>query len=258
MTAVRGAVHVLEYNLLEYRRVWRGSLTQSFISPVLFLGAMGFGLGALVNRHSGGVAGIPYLAFLGPGLLAAACMQTAVGEMTFPVMGKTTWQRIYHSQLAAPIEVGGIVAGELLFVAVRTGLSALAGYLVLLAFQIPRSPLGALAVPAGILVGLAFGAPILAFSVSQTRDFAFSVLFRFVINPMFLFAGAFFPVSQLPRAVEVLAEVTPLYHGVSLIRGLILGRLGAADAAVHVAVLLAYLVPGAVLAAWALRRKLVG
>lgn len=251
-----GAVHVLEQDLLVYRRVWRGSVLVSFLSPVLFLSAIGFGLGALVNRGSGGVAGLPYVAFLAPGLLATTAMQTGAIEATYPIMGKVRWDRTYEAMLATPLAIADLVVGDLTWLALRSLLVSAVFYVVMLLFGLPRGPLSALAVVAGGLTGLAFAAPIYAFSTQQENDSGFSALQRFVIVPLFLFGGAFFPITKLPLLLQLVALLTPLYHGVALARGLALDRISVAEAAVHVAVLLLYIALGVTLSWLGLRRRL--
>lgn len=251
-----GALHVLEEDLAVYRRVWRGSLLTSFLSPVLFLSAIGFGLGALVNRGSGGVAGLPYVAFLAPGLLATTAMQTGTIEATYPIMAKVRWDRIYEAMLATPLSLADLVIGDLAWLALRSLAVSAVFYLVMLAFGLPRGPFSVLAVLAGGLTGLSFAAPIYAFATQQENDSGFSALQRFVIVPLFLFGGAFFPITKLPLLLQVLAYLTPLYHGVALARGLALDRIRPGEAALHVAVLLAYILAGAALGWLGLRKRM--
>src|SRR5947209_11059028 len=97
------------YWLAVYRRVWLGSAISSFAAPLLYLGALGFGLGSLVNRSGGGLAGVPYVEFVAPGLLAATAMQTGSGEASYPVMGAIKWQRQYHAMLASPLDTVDLV-----------------------------------------------------------------------------------------------------------------------------------------------------
>jgi lipooligosaccharide transport system permease protein len=249
------ATRVFTYNAMGYRHTWRGSIFISFISPILFLTAMGVGLGTLVNR--GHALGVPYRDFIAPGLLAATAMQTASGEMTYPVMAKTLWMKTYESMLATPLRVLDVVAGELLWAGARLLLVSTIFYVVLLVAGAVRSPLGVLAILAATLTGLAFAAPIYAFSATQSRDLLFSVLFRFVITPLFLLGGTFFPLTRLPAALQAVAWLTPLAHGVDLTRGLTLGQLGWADAGIDVAVLLIYFAAGTAAALYALRRRMV-
>lgn len=246
-----------EYWLAVYRRTWRGSVFNSLISPVLFLAAMGVGLGSLVNGGTGTVAGVQYAEYLAPGLLAAAVMQTAQGEATWPVMGAIKWDRTYLGMLATPLTVTDVLFGHLLFMTMRVTMVATAFTAVTALFGLVHSAVGALlAIPAGVLTGTAFAAPIAAFSATQVRETGFILLYRFGVVPMFLFSGTFFPVSQLPVALQPIAWVTPLWHGVSLCRDLALSRGSALVMAGHAAYLVVVTVVGVVLARRAYHRRL--
>jgi lipooligosaccharide transport system permease protein len=253
------ATRVLQRNLLVYRRTWRGSLFSSFMTPLLYLTAMGIGLGSLMeSRGTTLLGGYDYLHFLGPGILAASVMQSAVFESTFPVMGKIMWRRNYEAMLATPLEVRHLLIGELLWIGFRCLTIALVFLGILTLFEIPRGPLAVLAVPAAILTGLAFSAAVIAFSATQRNDAGFSWMFRFIINPLFLFSGTFFPVTQLPDPIEWLAAATPLYHGVALVRGTILSDAASLAAwPLHVGYLVVFFGGAAVLAHRLLRRRLV-
>ncbi len=255
--AIGGAARVLQRNLLVYRRTWRGSLFGSFLTPLLYLTAMGIGLGQLVGK--GGTAlpgGVDYLHFLGPGILASTCMQTASFESTYPIMGKISWRRNYEAILATPMEVHHLLIGELGWIGFRLMTMSTVFLIVLTLFGIPRSPLALLAIPFAMLTGLAFAAPIIAFAATRHNDSGFAALFRFVINPLFLFSGTFFPVSSLPDAIEGIAAATPLYHGVALVRGAILDGMPA-DWPLHLGYLLVFLAVTGYIAFRLLRRRLV-
>jgi len=252
-----GPLRVLEHDAVVYRRTWRGSMLVSFISPLLFLAAMGVGLGNLVHNGTGTVEGVSYVRFLAPGLMAAAAMQTAVVEMTYPIMGKVHWQRIYEAMLATPLAVRDLLIGEVAWLTIRLTMVATVFFVVMVAFGTVRAPLALVAIPAAVLTGLAFGAPVLAFSATQTRDSGFAALNRFIVLPLFLLSGPFFPIEQLPRLLESVAWVAPLAHGVALTRGAVLGTLGAGSALVHVIVLGAYAVSGVVVARGTLTRRLI-
>jgi lipooligosaccharide transport system permease protein len=216
---------------------------------------MGIGLGTLIR---GDVAGHDYIHFLGPGILAATCMQSAVFEATFPVLGKIAWRRNYEAMLATPLDVRHLVGGELLWVAFRVLTISSVFLVVLTGFGIARWPSAALAVPAAILTGVAFSSVVMAFAATQRTGEGFSWMFRFIINPLFLFSGTFFPLSQLPDAAEWAAALTPLYHGVALVRGTVLAEpefLGAWP--LHVAYLAGMLAIGAWLAHRLLKRRLM-
>ena len=251
------AVRVLEHRYLLYRRSWRGSIFNSFLAPVLFLASIGLGLGAFVQPGALPL-GIPYIVFLAPGLLAASAMQTAAGESTFPVMGGLIWARSFQAMVASPIRATDVVLGFLGWIAVRLTLvcTIYAAVVVLLGAAI--SPGIVLAIPAGVLTGMAFAAPIAAFSATQRDGEWFNALFRFGITPLFLFSGTFFPVSQLPWFLQVVAWLTPLFHGVSLARALALGYASAEPLAtcVHLAYLTALVIAGVVLAIRTFRGRL--
>src|SRR5438067_11088438 len=125
--------------LSAYRRVWRGTAVTTVVVPILNLLAMGYGLGALVDRH-GGVSGMAYAAFLGPGLLAAAVLQTAADEGTFPVMGALRWTRTYYAMSATPLTSRDIFVGHLLFVLGRAVSGAAVFLVVLVVFRLVDHP----------------------------------------------------------------------------------------------------------------------
>jgi len=257
VTAVGPALRVFEYNFAVYRRSWRGSVMVSFISPLLFLTAMGIGLGSLVNRGGGGVGGVPYLLFLAPGLLATTAMQTGTIEMTYPIMAKVYWERTFEGMLATPIRTRDIVVGEVLWIFTRLLLVESLFFAVMLMFRIPATPTAGFAIFAGVLTGMAFALPVMAFSATQSNDSGFAVLQRFVVMPLFLFGGAFFPLARLPAALQLVAWLTPLSHGVALSRALTLGHFQPGPGAIDLAVLLLYVLAGLVAASITLRRRLV-
>jgi lipooligosaccharide transport system permease protein len=214
---------------------------------------MGVGLGTYVDRSgtaSAALGGLSYLQFLAPGLLAATTMQTAAFEATFPIMGGLTWQKTFHAMYATPISPRDIVVGNLVWIAIRLTSTAAIFTAVMTVFGAAASPLILLGIPAAVLTGMAFAAPIAAFSATQRTPEKFNAVFRFGITPLFLFSGTFFPISNLPAAIQPIAWLSPLWHGVELSRGLALGTIGAdpVRAVLHVAVLTAILVVGSVLA----------
>jgi len=252
-----GAQHVLEHHLTVYRRTWKGSLFMSFLSPVLFLAAMGLGLGSLIARGPvRTIDGVSYLVFLAPGLLAASAMQAAFVETTYPIMARIQWQRTYEGMLATPIAVLDVLVGEFGWLTFRLALSSCAFFFVMLLFGTVHSVLAVLAIVAAILTGLAFAAPILSWTATRRTDQSFALIGRFVITPLFLLGGVFFPLHQLPQVIQGIAWLTPLAHGVALARSLSLGVL-APSAGIHVAVLLLYAAIGITAARISLQRRLV-
>jgi lipooligosaccharide transport system permease protein len=173
-------------------------------------------------------------------------------------MNKIMWGRNYEAMLSTPLGVRSIVLGELAWMSFRIGSLAATFLVILTVFGITRSPLAILAVPVAMLIGTAFAACLIAFTATQKNDVGFSAIFRFVVNPLFLFSGTFFPLTQLPDALQAAAWATPLFHGVQLVRGLILGDLNLALAPLHLAYLLVMLGIGVVLADRNLRRRMAG
>ena len=250
---------VWQRNFLVYKRLWHRSIAFGFLQPVLFLTAMGIGVGALMSSQDlAAFGGVPYIDWLGPGLLTAMAMQTATFESTYPIMNKIMWGRNYEAMLSTPLTTRNIIIGELFWVAFRIGTLATVFLVVLTIFGIVRSPVAILAVPVAVLVGTAFSSCLVAFTATQRNDVGFSAIFRFVINPLFLFSGTFFPLTNLPDTIQWVAWLTPLFHGVQLIRGLVLDSLDWAAAPIHLGYLGAMLVIGVVLADRTLRRRMAG
>jgi len=228
-------VRPLQFWLTNYRRTWRGSIYSDVVNPVLYLGAMGLGLGTLVDAHgTASLGGVSYLAFIAPGLLAASAMQTAMGESTYPVLGSVKWLKTYYAAIATPLRPSDLFRGHLLFTTLRLATTSAIFMAVMAAFGAIGSPWAVAALPAAVLTGLAFGAPIEAYAITRQKDTSFALLFRFGIIPLFLFSGTFFPVTQLPAIVRPLAYVTPLWHGVALCRSLSLGSATPGASAIHV------------------------
>ena len=250
-------VRALQYWMYQYKRTWRGSITTSFLYPVLYLTAMGVGLGSLVDRHAHDVDHVRYLLFLAPGLLASTAMQIGGNDATYPVLGAIKWDRTYYAMLATPLRVLDVLLGHLGWIAVRLLTVSTIYVAVMAAFGTVRSPWVLMAVPAAVLTGLAFSAPIAAFAATQEKDSVFSTLYRLVLIPLFLFSGTFFPVSQLPRGLQLLADATPLYHGVALCRDLTLGQLHAGSDTVHALYLAVLVTAGFLVALHNYRRRLV-
>jgi lipooligosaccharide transport system permease protein len=250
-----GMTHVLEHRALQYRRTFRSSVFSSFLSPILFLTAMGIGLGGYVDR-SGGAAlgGLTYLQFLAPGLLAATAMQTGAFEGTFPIINGLNWNRMFHAMYATPLSPRDIALGNLAWMAVRLAMIATIFTLVIVAFGAAHSPLVVLGIPVAVLTGMAFAAPIAAFAATQRTPASFNIIFRFGVMPLFLFSGTFFPIESLPAFLQPIAWLSPLWHGVDLARGLVLGTVTQYPAVMlaHFLILTAIVV----IATWATARNI--
>jgi lipooligosaccharide transport system permease protein len=259
VTTVALAARPLEFFFAQYRRVWRGTVISSAVTPIVYLLALGWGLGQFVDPGDlefGGQS-YSYLELVAPGLLAATAMQVATFESSWPVLSAIKWDRQYHAMLATPIRVDDVVLGHQSFIVLRILGTASVYAIVITAFGAMESPLGILAIPVAGLVGLAFSSCVAAWGARSETDSSFVAIFRFLILPMFLFSGTFFPISELPGALQLVAYLTPLWHGVDLCRQLTLGDVYLASALAHVAALLAWSVLGLTLARITYRRRLV-
>jgi lipooligosaccharide transport system permease protein len=247
-----------EHWLAQYKRVWRGTIGTSLVNPILYVTALGVGLGTIVDQTQNTPGGVPYLDYVAPGLLAAAAMQTATAESSWPVMAAIKWSRVYHAMIATPLTERDAFVGHQLFVITRVFTSAAAYLAVIAAFGAVASWWGILTVPAAVLIGTAFSMPMAALAAAIDDDRTFVTIFRFLIVPMFLFSGTFFPITQLPLAFELAAYVTPIWHGVELCRMLTLGTIEVGRALGHAAYLLAWTLVGFELARRSYRRRLLG
>jgi lipooligosaccharide transport system permease protein len=251
------AVREFRYWMTNYRRTWRGTIYSSVLNPLLYLGAIGIELGALVNRHaSAKLGGIGYLAFLAPGLLAAAAMETGIGESTYPVLGSVKWRRTYYAAASTPLRPSDLFHGHLLFTTLRLAMNCAVFVAVMAAFGAVKSPWVLAALPAAVLTGLAFAVPIEAWAITVLKDTSFALIFRFGMIPLFLFSGTFFPVSLLPGWARPIAYATPLWHGVVLCRSLSLGTVTAGGALLHVGYLAVLAGAGIVVGHRTYRRRL--
>jgi lipooligosaccharide transport system permease protein len=225
--------------------------------PLFYLGALGFGLGSLVNKHgTASLGGVSYLAFVAPAILASGAMNTAMGEASYPVYGSVKWNRIYLAAQATPLRAGDIYRGHLMFMTMRIAMNTALITVYMAAFGATTSAWVVLAWPAATLTGLAFAAPIAAWAVMVKADTTFAYLFRFGMMPLMLFSGTFFPLSQLPGWLRLLAYVTPLWQGVDLCRMLSLGDVDVPRALIHVTYLTALSALGIWLGARTYRRRL--
>ncbi len=256
----RTALLVVEERWLWYRRNWRATAISSLLQPLLFLVAFGVGFGSLIDADDRAVqftGGVSYLAYLAPALLVIGAVQTAAFESTYPILSAFKWQRTYWAVTATPVTSGQLAGGQLTWIALRLTLSAAAYLLVVTLFGAMQGWAILAALACAVLCGMAFSAPLVAFSAAQEGEGAvFAAVFRFVVVPMTLFSGTFFPISQLPGWIQPLAWISPLWHGTELARGAALGTVALWPAVGHVAYLSALLLAGVLLSRWRFRVRL--
>ena len=207
---------------LASRSVWL-AIVSGFFEPLFYLMAMGQGLGSLVGTVSGPAGQqLSYAAFIAPGLLAASAMNGAVYDATFGFFIKLKYAKLYDGMLATPLGPVDIALGEIGWALLRGGMYS-AGFLgIMLIVGSISSAWALLALPAALFVAFAFASIGIA-STSFMRSWQDFDLVQLAVLPMFLFSATFFPLSVYPPAVQWLVQAFPLYHAVSLIRGLTTG-----------------------------------
>ena len=243
--------------LVMYRRTWRSSIWSSVFGPLFYLGAMGYGLGSLVDVHgTAALGGVPYVVFVAPAVLAVQAMNSGLTNAMFPVFGGIHWNKIYIAARATMLRPADIYRGSLLFILMRITMNSACFLVFMAAFGLIRSWWALLLLPAAVLLGVAFAAPTAAWAVTLRSQTPMNYVFRFGSVPLMLFSGTFFPVSQLPGWLRPIAYATPLWHGAALCRSLSLGTVTAGSAGVHVGYLTAMAAIGLLLGNRSFYRRL--
>ena len=221
----RRAARLVERNVMVYRRTWM-VIFSGFFEPLFYLLGIGFGIGTLVGTITGpeGQA-IPYTLYVAPALMASSAMNGAIYDSTFNVFFKLRYAKTYDAVLATPLGIGDVAIGEITWALLRGSIYAAGFIVVMLALGLVASPWAVFALPAAMLIGFAFAAVGVAVTtfVRSWRDFD---LVQIVLLPLFLFSATFYPISVYPEPLQIVVALTPLYHGVSLLRGLTTGAVG--------------------------------
>jgi lipooligosaccharide transport system permease protein len=251
------ARYLVERNLLVYRRIWP-VVFSGFFEPLFYLFGVGVGIGQLVGDVTGpGGQPVTYAAFVAPGLLAASAMNGAIYESTMNIFFKLKYGKVYEAILATPVGPRDIAVGEIIWCQARGALYA-SGFLVVVAALglLPAGLwMGLLALPAAVLIGFAFGAVGMA-ATTFMRSWQDFDLVQMVILPLFLFSATFFPLDVYPPAIQPLLQLSPLYHGVALLRSLTLGSFDVAMLG-HVAFLVVMAAVGIAIAGRRIERLLL-
>jgi lipooligosaccharide transport system permease protein len=220
-----GSRYVLEARLANMKKFAMIIFMYSVANPLLYLLAIGAGVGTLINRSSGGIDGVPYLVFLAPALLANAAIQGSMDETIFPTLSGFLWNKTFFGMNSTPLSGRAIALGVYWAAMVRNIFTVTCYYLVMAAFGVLKAPHAWLALPAGILAGAAFGAVMLAFAGNvKNEDHFFTFVGRFVIQPMFFLSGTFFPLESIPIYLRWIGWISPLWHATDLGRYLTYGH----------------------------------
>ncbi|MEY2566795.1 MAG: lipooligosaccharide transport system permease protein [Actinomycetota bacterium] len=215
------ALHVAERNAVSYRRNWR-YLATGVVEPFLYLLSIGIGVGALVGTVPVSGHEVSYQKFVAPALLASSAMNGAVFDATFNFFFKIKYAHTFDAMLATPLGVGDVALGEMGWSLARSTLYALCFLLTMTAFGLTASWWAVLALPSATLIGLAFAGVGMA-TTTYMRSWVHFDYVNLVLIPLFLFSATFFPISRYPEALRWVVRATPLYQGVALERGLVLG-----------------------------------
>lgn len=212
---------VLQRNLLVYTKYWRSSMMFNFVEPMLYLAALGVGLGTYIPQ----IEGMSYLQFIAPGLLASSTMWATSFECTYGSFIRLQVQKSYHAIITTPVSLDEVVLGDIAFGAFKSILYGSVILVVLLLLGFVASPLALLVPLVLLLSGLVFAQLSMIWTSLAPNFEVFAYYFTLVLTPMFLFSGIFFPLENLPLAARYLAWLTPLFHTVQLCRGLVSGQL---------------------------------
>ena len=221
--AARGALFVTEARLRTMLKwIWL-IIGIAIANPVLYLVSIGLGVGAYIDKNTGGmgVDGVSYITFLAPALLATAAIQGAIDESVFPTLEGFKWNKTFFSMNATPLSGNHIAMGVFFNSLIRITFTAVMYWLVMLAFGVLESPRAWLAIFTAIMAGAAFGALMQALAgLLENENIFFTVLNRFVIMPLFLFSGTFYPLTNMPIYLQWVGWISPLWHATELGRWL--------------------------------------
>ena len=223
----RGAWYVAEYRLRNSLKWWQAIVAFGIGNPVLYLASIGIGVGALVTRNVGaqGVDGVAYLTFLAPALLSTAAIQGAMEEVTFPTMHGFLWRKVFYAMNATAITGKQIAQGVIIAAMMRAIFTTTVYAIVLWICGAFTGPSALWALPASLFAGAAFAAVMLAVTVRFLKaDSVFSLVNRFVIAPMFMFSGTYYPLESMPHALQAVGWLSPLWHATDIGRALMYGR----------------------------------
>jgi lipooligosaccharide transport system permease protein len=217
-------VHVIERNVVAYRRMWL-IFVAGFAEPFLFLLSIGVGVGSLVGTLTVGGQPVEYDEFVAPGLLAAAAMNGAAFDATFNFFFKFKWAKTFDAMLATPIGTLDIVFGELGWSIVRGTFYSGTFLAAMAVLGLATSPWAILCLPAAMLIGFAFAGAGMG-ATTFMRSFVDFDYVNIILLPLFLFSATFFPISEYPPVLQWIVRCSPLYQGVALCRGLAFGEFG--------------------------------
>ncbi len=248
----RWAIKVLTRNLYVFRKTWTTNLAFNIIEPLLYLAALGAGLGMMVDD----IEGMSYTQFIAPGIVATSAMWAAAAECSYDSFVRMYYQKIYHAIVATPISLQEVVVGELLYGTFKSVLSGTIIMGVIAALGLVPSPWALLTPFVLAINGMVFSQLAMIWTGIVPKIDNFAYFFTLIITPMFLFSGVFFPLDVLPQILQQLAWLLPLYHIVALLRSLTLGMIEI-NLVFHLLWLLVFILAIFPLPQYLMRRRLI-
>jgi len=218
---VNRAFRVWQRHLTVYTKLYKSSFALNFVEPVVYLAAMGLGLGAFVSE----IKGVPYINFIAPGIIASSSMFAAIYECTYGTYVRMTYQKTFDAILATPVNIDDLIAGELMWGASKSILYGTTIIIVISAFGLVSSPLVLLVIPLLFISGLIFSEISLIVVAKVPGIDSLNYFYTLVMTPMFLFSGIFFPLDTMPPVVTNIAFFMPLYHLVNICRAFASGQI---------------------------------
>jgi len=210
---------IINRNMLVFKKTWLANIMFNFVEPLMYLSAIGYGLGMFVGQ----INGMPYIEFLAPALIASSAMFSTTFEMTYGSFTRMSHQKIFHGMVATPISMDDVVIGEIIYGTIKGVLYGCVFFLVVVLFGLVNSPWALLMpIPLALMVMCFSIMSLIWTSIAPNYD-SFNYFFTLLISPMFLFSGVFFPVETLPAGLDLLPWFTPLYHAVEIMRPLLHG-----------------------------------
>jgi len=221
--SIKRAFRVWQRHFTVYTKLYKSSFALNFAEPVLYLTAMGLGLGAFVTD----IKGVPYINFIAPGIIASSAMFAVVYECTYATYVRIHFQRTFDAILATPVNIDDLIAAEMIWGATKSVIYGTTIIIVISAFGLVASPLIVLVIPLLFVIGIIFAEISLMFVSKVPGIDSFNYFYTLFMTPMFLFSGIFFPLDGMPEIVSKIAWFTPLYHFVNVCRAFAAGELAA-------------------------------
>lgn len=218
---IKRALRVWQRHLAVYTKLYKSSIALNFVEPILYLVALGLGLGAYVKE----INGVPYLNYIAPGIIASSSMFAATYECTYGTFVRMTFQKTFDAILATPVNIDDLITGELIWGATKSMFYGTIIIITISTLRLIDSPFIALTIPVLFVSGLIFAEMSLICVAIVPGIDSFNYFYTLFMTPMFLFSGIFFPLDTMPPVVSYIAFFTPLFHLANICRAFSAGNM---------------------------------